>query len=220
MEKYLLDIIDKRQSAVVGNLNVAMANNIVDFLDIKEYPYIILSSSTTMATHRIGFPNGINEYTGSEVFIRMRLKAEMKLINQTFDLNIDDYFLDYTAEWIYNLHVMNTPINYLDLDGVLFETLEMYFQERNQINPNIEDQVANKLMALIKEFFIDDNDLPIVQFRVQLFSNPCVVIIVEDSFKKANYIIDSIKLYHHDFKILEANSDLEQVELQYISLNN
>lgn len=220
MEKQILDIIDNRKSAVIGNLNLAMVNNIVEFLDIKEYPYVILSSSTKLATHRIGFPHGINEYIGSEVFIRMRLKAEMKLINQTFDLDIDDYFLDYTAEWIYNLHVMNTPLNYLDLDGVLFETLEIYFKERNALSPNTEDQVATKLMALINEFFRDDVDLPIIQLRTQVFTNPCIVLVIEESTRKANYIVDSIKLYHHDFRILEASSDVDQIELEYINFNN
>ena len=220
MEKQILNIIDKQQSAVIGNLNPAMADDLIEFLKVKEYPYIILSSSTNLATHRIGFPNGINEYTGSEVFIRMRLKAELKLIDKTFDLNINEYFLDYASEWIYNLHVMNTPINYLDLDGVLFSSLEMYFKDRNHLEPNAEDQVAEKLMSLIKEFFIDDIDLPIVQFRAQLFTNPCVVLIVEENLRKSDYIIDAIKLYHHDFKIIESDSETNQIQLEYISLNN
>lgn len=220
MEQKLFDVIENRKSAVIGNLNYAMLKHLASFLDEREYPYIILSSTSKMATHRLGFPHGINEYTGSEIFIKMRLKAEIKLINQTFDLNIDDYYLDYVSEWIYNLHVMNTPINYLDVDGLLFDALEIFFDERNLNNPNIEDQVAKKLMTLIKEFFKDDVNLPIVQLRPQVFTNPCIVLISEESLTKATYIIDSIKLYHHDFNIIEAQSDVEKIMIDYISLSN
>lgn len=220
MNNLLIDVIEKKESAVIGNLNADTAFNIIEFLKVKEYPYIVLSSTSNMASHRVGFPNGINEYTGSEVFIILRLKAELKLINKTFNLDIDDYYLDYTAEWIYNLHVMNTPINYLDLDGLLFESLEFYFKEKNQLNPNLEDQIATKLMALCKDLFKDDKDLPIIQYRNQLFINPSIVLIVEKSHKKADYIIDSIKLYYHDFKIIEADSNIESKKINYISFNN
>lgn len=220
MERKLVDIIQKKQSAVIGNLNPDMLKNIKELLDLSEYRYVILSSDTELATHRMGFPNGINEYMGSEVFIRMRLLAEIKLINQTFDLNINEYYLEYTADWIYNMHVMNTPLNYLDVDGKLFDTLEKFFEERNLLNPNMEDQIATKLMGLIKEFFDDEANLPIIMLRAQLFTQPCILLVSQENSLKSKYIIDSIKLFHHDFTLLEVSDDTEAVSLQYLTFNN
>lgn len=220
MEKRILDVIEKRYSAVIGNLNHAMLNNLQEILDEREYPYVILSSTSIKASHRLGFPHGINEYIGSESFVKLRLKAEIRLINQTFNLNIGNYYLDYVIEWIYNTHVMDTPLNYLDADGRLFSSLKAFFQERDDINPNIEDQVAIKLMALMSEFYKDDITLPLIQLRNQVFTRPCIVLICEDDVIKSEYIIDSIKLFHHDFLILEATSDEEKIHIEYINFSN
>lgn len=182
MEKTILDVISKRYSAVIGNLNTAMLENLIDVLEENEYPYIVLSSNSSLATHRIGFPHGINEYIGSESFYKLRLEAEIKLINRKFNLNFDKHYINYVVEWIYNRHVMSTPLNYLDADGKLFEFLENFFQQRNDLNPNLEDQIAVKLIKLISEFYDDDASLPIVQLRKSLFLNPCVVLVSEKTF--------------------------------------
>ena len=220
MENRIIDLVEKRYSAVIGNLNPAMLNEVIEVLQARDYCYIVLSSSSTLATHRLGFPHGINEYMGSESFIKLRLQAEMRLVNKNFDLNIGNYYLDYVVEWIYNMHVMSTPLNYLDADGRLFENLKLFFEDRNSVNPNTEDQVAIKLMELITELFKDDITLPIIQARAQVFTKPCVILVSEESPKKAQYIIDSIKLYQHDFKLLEVNSDVTQVNIEYINFSN
>ena len=81
MENRILDIVEKRYSAVIGNLNLPMLNNLQTLLEDKGYPYVILSSTSTLATHRLGIPHGINEYMGSESFVKLRLQAEIRLIN-------------------------------------------------------------------------------------------------------------------------------------------
>ena len=220
MEARILDIIEKNYSAVIGNLNLAMVEEIKELLDESGYPYIVLSSTSNKATHRIGFPYGVNEYIGSESFIKLRLQAEIRLINHKFKLNIGNYYLDYVVEWIYNMHVMSTPINYLDNDGVLFKSLRIFFEERNDLNPNIEDQVAIKLVDLISEIYKDDASLPIIQLRSQVFVNPAIVLIVEEDAIKSEYIIDSIKLYHHDFKLLETSKDQKKMHIEYLTFNN
>ncbi len=220
MENRILDIVEKRYSAVIGNLNLPMLNNLQTLLEDKGYPYVILSSTSTLATHRLGFPHGINEYMGSESFVKLRLQAEIRLINHKFNLDIGNYYLDYVVEWIYNMHVMNTPLNYLDNDGRLFPTLKAFFQERDDLNPNTEDQVAVKLMELISEFYKDDTNLPIIQLRAQVFTRPCVLLICEDSPIKAEFIIDSIKLFHHDFKLLEVSKTENIAHIEYVNFNN
>lgn len=220
METRILDIVNKGYSAVISNLNENMLAEIRNILDINEYPYVVLSSTSNNATHRLGFPNGINEYMGSESFVKLRLQAEIKLLNEMFNLNIDEYYLDYVLEWMYHKHIMDTPLNYLDNDGNLFEYLQLFFEDRNADNPNTEDQVAIKLMQLFSEIYKDDANLPILQLRSQVFTKPGIILISEANSVKATYIKNAVKLFYHDFQLLEASSETPQMHIEYITFNN
>ena len=73
MRQALRDIIENNTSAVIMNVKEDVVLDIVDFIKSYDYSYQIVSSESDHATVRLGFINGLNEYTGSESFIKNRI---------------------------------------------------------------------------------------------------------------------------------------------------
>ncbi len=215
MRDSLKEIIESNKSAVLMNVNEDVLTDITDFIQSYQYPFHILNSSGDKGTVRLGFINGLNEYTGSEDFVKSRIHHELRAINEIFNINIDDYYLEYIVEWTHYLHTMNTPLNYLDNDHKLFDTLIEFFEEKQYESDSVEDDVAIKFLRVAEELLTSDEQVPIMQFRDQLFNIPSILIISEENVLKATYIERMIKDYYDQFmKIDEVEEGLLFIKVQ------
>lgn len=206
MKESLLNVIESNSSALVSNIDVSFLDDVIDFIESYNYNYLVLSSSSDYKHVRLGFINGANEYTGSEAFIKKRIFSELSIINSLLNMNFDEHYLTYIVEWIFYLHTVDTPLNYLDHDGYLFDYLIEFFEDRNYLNPSVEDQIAIKFLEVVGEFLADDVEYPIALFRDLLFSRPTIVIVSEANHLKALYIEQMLKGYYEDMSLIEEFS--------------
>ncbi|NLY63070.1 MAG: hypothetical protein GX074_04340 [Erysipelothrix sp.] len=216
MRQALRDIIENNTSAVIMNVKEDVVLDIVDFIKSYDYSYQIVSSESDHATVRLGFINGLNEYTGSESFIKNRIFQELSAINMLFDVNLDNYYLEYIVEWIHWLHTMSTPLNYLDNDGLLFDYLIEFFENKYYEDEAVEDQVAIKFIRIIEEMLETKKDLPVLWIRDQLFKKPSILIVCEANPSKEAYVERLIKQYYDEY----VEIDGEDNPLMFIKLQN
>lgn len=215
MRDSIQQIIDNNLSAVILNVKQEVLNDVVDFIKSFDYNYEIFNSSGDQSTVRLGFINGLNEYTGSEEFIKSRIFSELATINNIIEANIDDYFLEYIVEWIYYLHIMDSPLNYLDKDKALFDYLINFFENKYYEDNAVEDDVAIKFLRIVEELLYTEDELPIMQFRDKLFKKPSILIVCEDNPIKNMYIEQMLKDYYEQYvNIDEDDSGLVFVKLQ------
>lgn len=207
MRESLKGIIESHKSAVLLNVDESIIADLSDFIQSYEYPFEILNSSGEHSTVRLGFINGLNEYTGSEEFIKNRIFKELSAINEIFEINIEAYYLDYICEWIYYLHIMSTPLNYLDNDNDLFDYLIEYFEDKHYESDSVEDAIAIKFLRIIEELLVTEDKSPIIQFREALFKRPSILIISEENPNKALYIERLVKDYYDDYMKIDEVED-------------
>lgn len=207
MRESLKEIIEAQSSAVLMNVHEDVLDDLVDFIESYQYPYEIINSSGSKGTVRLGFINGLNEYLGSEEFVKSRVFQELSAINEIFKIELDDHFLQYIVEWIYNLHVMHTPLNYLDNDQALFDYLIEFFEDKHYESESVEDEVALKFLRVAEELLYSEEELPIMQFRDKLFKRPSILIISEESVAKAAYVERLIKDYYDQYLKIEELED-------------
>lgn len=207
MRENLKEIIEAQSSAVLLNVHEDVLADLTEFVASYEYPYEVLNSTGSHGTVRLGFINGLNEYTGSEHFVKGRILSELNAINHVFNINIDDHYLQYIVEWVYNLHVMSTPLNYLDNDQKLFDFLIEFFEDKHYESESIEDEVAIKFLRVAEELLYTEDELPIMQFRDKLFNRPSILIVSEESVNKALYIETIIKDYYDEYLKIEQLED-------------
>lgn len=207
MRESLKEIIEAQSSAVLMNVHEDVLDDLVDFIESFQYPYEIINSSGSKGTVRLGFINGLNEYLGSEEFVKSRVFQELSAINEIFKIELDDHFLQYIVEWIYNLHVMHTPLNYLDNDQALFDYLIEFFEDKHYESESVEDEVALKFLRVAEELLYSEEELPIMQFRDKLFKRPSILIISEESVAKAAYVERLIKDYYDQYLKIEELED-------------
>lgn len=216
MREALKEIIENNTSAVIMNVNDDVVLDIVDFIKSYDYSYQVLSSESEHATVRLGFINGLNEYTGSEAFIKNRIFEELKLVNQLLEVNLDEYYLEYIVEWIHWLHTMSTPLNYLDNDGLLFDYLIEFFENKFYEDEAVEDQVAIKFVRLIEELLDVKKELPVLWIRDQLFKKPSILIVCETNPKKEVYVEKLIKQYYDEYVEIDGSDN----PIMFIKLQN
>ena len=216
MKENLKEIIEAEKSAVVLNVDEAVLDDLSEFVKSYDYPLEILNSSGNHGTVRLGFINGLNEYRGSEEFVRERILRELNAINDIFDIGLDTYYLEYIVEWTTYLHTMNTPLNYLDNDGILFDKLIMFFEDRHYESNSVEDEVAIKFLKLAEELLDSDNSTDIMQFMDKLFVRPSILIISEENPIKALYIERLIKDYYDQYLLIEELED----KLLFVKVQN
>lgn len=215
MRESLKELIEAQSSAVLMNVHEDVLDDLVDFIESYQYPYEIINSSGSKGTVRLGFINGLNEYLGSEEFVKSRVFQELNAINEIFKIELDDHFLQYIVEWIYNLHVMHTPLNYLDNDQALFDYLIEFFEDKHYESESVEDEVALKFLRVAEELLYSEEELPIMQFRDKLFKRPSILIISEESVAKAAYVERLIKDYYDQYlKIEELEDELIFMKVQ------
>lgn len=215
MRDSIQQIIDNNLSAVILNVKQEVLNDVVDFIKSFDYNYEIFNSSGNQSTVRLGFINGLNEYTGSEEFIKSRIFSELATINSIIEANIDSYFLEYIVEWIYYLHIMDSPLNYLDKDKALFDYLINFFENKYYEDNAVEDDVAIKFLRIVEELLYTEDDLPIMQFRDKLFKKPSILVVCEDNPIKNMYIEQMLKDYYEQYvSIDEDDSGLVFIKLQ------
>lgn len=207
MKENLKEIIESHQSAVLMNVDDDVIVDLVDFIKSYNYPYEVISFNEDHQTARVGFINGLNEYTGSEEFIKSRIFKELSAINEIFEINIDEYYLNYIVEWVFNLHVMSTPLNYLDNDGALFDYLIEFFEDKYYESESVEDKVAINFLRVIEELLVADSKVKIMQFRDLLFKKPSILIISEENPKKVLYLERLIKDYYDDYMKIDNVDD-------------
>lgn len=216
MRDSIKQIIDNNLSAVVLNVNQEVLSDVVEFIKSFDYKYEVLNSSGTMGTKRLGFINGLNEYTGSEEFIKSRIFSELNALNEIIEANISSYYLEYIVEWIYYLHIMDTPLNYLDNDKVLFDFLIDYFESKYYESNSVEDQVAITFLKVVEELLYTEEELPIMQFRENLFKTPTILIVSEENPIKNLYIEKMLKDYYEQY----VDIDQDDSGLMFIKLQN
>lgn len=207
MRDSLKEVIEAQSSAVLLNIHEDVLKDLTDFIESYEYPYEVLNSSGEQGTVRLGFINGLNEYRGSEEFVKSRIFNELNAINEIFAIKIDEHYLQYIVEWLYNLHVMNTPLNYLDNDQALFDFLIEFFEDKHYESDSVEDEVAIKFLRLAEELLYTEDELPIMQFRDKLFKRPSILIISEENVIKAEYIERLVKDYYDQYLKIEELED-------------
>lgn len=203
MRESLKEVVDNNLSAVMLHVTQDTLQDTLDFIASYEYPVEVFNSSGDLGTVKLGFINGLNEYHGSEEFIKNRILSELSAVNHIFDINIDEHYLNYLVEWIHNLHVMDTPLNYLDNDNALFDFLINFFEDRHYESNSPEDEVAIKFLRVVEEFLYSEEELPIMNFRDRLFNRPSILIVAEENPLKVQYIAQIIKDYYDEFLVIE-----------------
>lgn len=216
MRNAIKEIIDTKSSAVILNVKEDIVDDVVDFINSYGYTYHILNSEGSKATARLGFINGLNEYTGSEKFIKNRIFRELSAINTLFKVGLDEYYLEYIVEWVHWLHTMNTPLNYLDNDGMIFDYLIEFFENKYYEDEAIEDQISIKFLRIIEELLDANTQLPILWIRDQLFKKPAILIVCEDNPVKQEYIEVLLKEYYDEYAEIDGTDNA----LLFIKLQN
>ncbi|NLC34441.1 MAG: hypothetical protein GX760_04165 [Erysipelothrix sp.] len=206
MRETMKEIIDSQSSAVIMNVKEDVLNDVIDFIKSYDYKYYVLNSEGVHGTVRLGFINGINEYTGSEKFVKNRVFQELNLINKLYKVGLDNYYLEYIVEWVHWIYTMSTPLNYLDNDGVLFDYLIEFFENKYYEDENTEDEIAIKFLRVLEEILAADTDLPILWIRDRLFKQPAILIVVEDNQVKETYVEALVKQYYDEYVEIEGSS--------------